>query len=155
MFLAVADFARLYATMIAIESAAREAADYGTLYPWQWEPAAVPVTEAEMERRACVGASDLPDYEGPDDACINPAFSYDLVAPPGVLEADCADVPRTATPCRVEVTLTYTFDLLVPLNLEVSGVEYGLPTSLGFARRSVFAVSDFAVDMSPSPSPSP
>jgi hypothetical protein len=150
LFLAIADFARLYATMIAVESAAREAADYGTLYPWQWESAAVPVTEAEMERRACVASKNLPDYAGPDSGCANPTFSYDLVAPAGVAETDCWQVPRTSTPCRVEVTLDYTFDLIVPLSIQFYNVELGIPTALSFERTSVFAVSDFAVDTPPS-----
>jgi hypothetical protein len=152
LFLAIADFARLYATMIAIESAARESADFGTLYPWQWEPTAIPVTEAEMERRACVAAKNLPDYLGPDNACANPSFDYDLVPPAGVAEADCWLVPRTSTPCRVEVTLGYTFDLIVPLSIQFFNTELGIPTQLSFERTSVFAISDFAVDQ-PVPTP--
>ena len=45
-------------------------------------------TEAKMERRACAAASDLPDYDGPDDACTNPAFSYALSADRGATWAD-------------------------------------------------------------------
>jgi Flp pilus assembly protein TadG len=147
LLLAVADFARLFATMIAVESAAREAADFGTLYPWQWEPAADPVTRAEMERRACVAASDLPDYAGPDDNCSNPTVTIDLdEAPAGVTEAECWQVPREDTPCAVEVTLSYAFDIIVPLHIQFFNVELGLPTQVSFERTSVYAISDFELD---------
>jgi hypothetical protein len=149
IFLAVVDFARLFASMVAVESAAREAADYGTLYPWHWEPANIPTTVAEMERRACVAASNLPEYVGPDDDCANPSFSYVLVAPAGVTEEDCWQVPRENAACRVEVTLSHTFRLIAPLNIQFFDIQIGLPTDLSFERTSVFAVSDFDVDEPP------
>ena len=50
LFLAIADFGRLFATMLTVEAAAREAADYGALYPWQWDAANPPPPELEPRR---------------------------------------------------------------------------------------------------------
>src|SRR5688572_33461923 len=64
---AILDLARIYTTMMSVESAAREAADYGTtLGAERWQTGAIATTESEMRRRACIAASDLPDYEGID-----------------------------------------------------------------------------------------
>jgi len=143
--LAIGDFARLYNTMIVVETAAREAADSGTLYPWQWDATNQSNTVAEMERRACVAAGALPEYDDPDSdpgtGCANPAFAYTLdTGDAGVGAAGCPTVPRTSTPCNVRVDLSYTFDLILPSGL------LGLPSSFTFTRTSVFAVSDFEVD---------
>src|SRR5688572_4245656 len=55
MLVAVVDLARLYTTMMSVESAAREAADYGSFYTHNWATSPVDnqsITLAEMERRA-------------------------------------------------------------------------------------------------------
>ena len=82
LLLAIVDVARIYTTMMSVESAAREAADYGTtLGAGKWQVGGPETTTvAEMERRACVAASDLPDYADPDTnpqngGCTNPSFS--------------------------------------------------------------------------------
>ena len=86
LMLGILDLARIYTTMLSVESAAREAADFGAFGSQKWNVAvynALPDgTEAKMQRRACVAASDLPDYVGPDDACTNPSFSYALSTRP-------------------------------------------------------------------------
>lgn len=149
MFLAVIDFARVYTALLTIESAAREAADHGTLYPWQWDPAYRSVTEGEMELRACTSARSLPDYVGPDDNCTNPSFSYALLAPPSAPTTDldtCHLIPRANEPCRVEVTLGLDFHLISPLNIQLFDVTLGLPSQLSFERSSTFAISDFEID---------
>src|SRR5690349_19536365 len=88
LLVGVLDLARIYTTMLSVESAAREAADFGSFGSHKWNPAVVSVlpdgTEAAMERRACTAASNLPDYAGPDEACINPRFSYELSPDRGV-----------------------------------------------------------------------
>jgi Flp pilus assembly protein TadG len=164
LFLAIADFARLYTTMLTVEAAAREAADFGTLYPWNWDgdPADptsnVAKTVEGMEDRACIAASNLSDYVGPDDACSNPSFAYDLdEAPAGVAEDACDVVPRTSTPCNVVVTLTYDFRLIVPVSIPFFGGSLGFPSTLTFDRTSVFAISDFEIDepLAPTPTPTP
>ena len=64
-FVAVADFARLYTTMMTIEAAAREAADYGSFSSAFWT--APDTTKGEMTHRACLASSNLPDYTGTKD----------------------------------------------------------------------------------------
>jgi Flp pilus assembly protein TadG len=159
VLLGIIDLARIYTTMMSVESAAREAADYATtLGAGKWQDGAPrTATETEMERRACVAASDLPDYADPDDdpqtgGCTNPSFAYCVrttaLAPCGAFDpaAGCED-PLRVTPCAVTVTLSHEFHLLAPLNFEFMGVTYGLPSSLTFERDSTFAITD--IDLSP------
>ncbi len=160
VLLAILDFSRIYATMTSVESAAREAADYGTtLGAGHWQPGTpAALTVAEMSKRACVAASDLPDYEDtggdPTDGCENPAFNicltptiggtcYRLVDLPS--DANCED-PLRAVPCTVTVTLTHTFKLISPFRIEFLGVEIGVPSSITFTRDSTFAMTD--IDLS-------
>jgi Flp pilus assembly protein TadG len=153
MALAIFDFARVYVSAITIESAAREAADYGSLYPWHWSSENESVTEAEMERRACAASSTLNDYAGASDysTCTNPSFSYELVEPAGV--TDCSTVARAETPCRVRVTLEYDFHVIVPLSLQFGDARLGLPNTVALERSSTFAISDFELDEPLAPSP--
>jgi Flp pilus assembly protein TadG len=152
LFLGIADFARLYATRLTIEAAAREAADFGTQWPYLWLPANRANTEDEMTLRACVAASNLPDYVGPDTGCSNPTVAIELDEAPagvGITEADCGDttvVTRTDIPCNVQVTLTYDFNIIVPVNIPFFGGTLGLPSTLTFQQESIFAVSDFEID---------
>jgi len=151
LMVGIIDLARIYTTMLSVESAAREAADFGTFGSQKWNSAvyAVPVdgTEAKMRHRACVAASDLPDYQGPDDSCVNPDFSYLLSTDRGASwttydpTLGCDD-PTREPPCWVKVTLEYDFRLLVPLNMELFGVRYGIPNTLTFERSSIFAMTD-------------
>ncbi|HET8787105.1 MAG TPA: TadE/TadG family type IV pilus assembly protein, partial [Candidatus Limnocylindrales bacterium] len=83
--IAVADFGRLYNAAVAVESAAREAADYGAFQADNWSsttPANITTTLQEMQRRACTAAkgSHLEGYAGADDgsSCSNPSFSCSL-----------------------------------------------------------------------------
>jgi Flp pilus assembly protein TadG len=142
LLLGIADFARLFNTMISVESAAREAADYGTLYPWQWNPDGNrDTTVAQMQQRACAATSHLPEYVGDETTCTNPTFQWTLDnSPAGVPPHQCHTVTRTSTPCNVEVTLTYRFDLIAPTGL------LGIPPSMTFSRTAIFAISDFEID---------
>ena len=152
IMLAVADMARIYTTLIAVESAAREAADYGTFGSQRWNPTLYTVTEAEMKRRACVAARNLPDYIGPDNNCTNPTFRYELSGDRGgtwtpspatadVTALACDNVVRVP-PCWVRVTLHYDFHLIAPLHLDAFGVSLGLPNTLSFERSSTFPITD-------------
>jgi Flp pilus assembly protein TadG len=164
MLLAILDLARVYTTMMSVESAAREAADYGTtLGAGKWQDGApATATAAEMERRACVAASNLSDYEDTDadpnnGGCTNPSFTYCLTAtvggPCGPLDpTQGCENPSRSTPCSVTVTLTHDFRLLAPINIDFFGVQLGLPTTLTFSRDSTFAMTDIGVATSP-PSP--
>jgi Flp pilus assembly protein TadG len=155
LLLAVADFARLYTTMISVESAAREAADYGALYPWRWkgdpdDPSSNHAkTVDEMQAIACKAVRNLPDYTGPDDACTNPAVSITIDPTPAseaATAADCWDVPRSSVPCNVTITLDYDFDIITPVNIAFGDTTLGLPSTLSFQRDSTFAISDFQID---------
>jgi Flp pilus assembly protein TadG len=161
ILLAILDFSRVFTTMLTVEAAAREAADYGTQYPWYWEgdptdPSSNAGKTVEgMRNRACVAAKHLTDYVGPDTGCTNPTFAYTLVPPTGVMPADCWQQPRAATPCNVRVTLDYTFHVIVPLRLAFFDTELGLPSTVPFQKSSVFAISDFEIDEPLAPTPSP
>ena len=161
LFLAIADFGRIFATMLTVEAAAREAADFGTLYPWQWDPdnPAPPdtpnatTTIAGMTQRACVATSSLPGYVGAPDhsTCTNPTVTIVLDDSPKVVPDACHQVPREAIPCNVVVTLEYDFQLIVPLNINFFGTTLGFPSTLSFDRVSTFAISDFELDSGSAP----
>jgi Flp pilus assembly protein TadG len=77
--LGVVDFGRVYAAAVTVESAAREAADYGSwhLYETGWQ--------SEATRRACAAASVIDGYVGAADgtSCTNPTvimFSNETTA---------------------------------------------------------------------------
>jgi hypothetical protein len=154
LMVGIIDLGRIYTTMLSVESAAREAADYGSFGAQRWDPAIynVPVdgTLDQMKLRACTASSDLTDYVGPDTSCTNPSFDYDLSLDKGSswqkwdAAMDCANTTRTP-PCWVRATLSYDFKLLVPLNLEIFGVRYGLPTSITFRRVSIFPMTDLSL----------
>ena len=154
-FVAVADFARLYMTMMTIESAAREAADYGSFSSAYWTD---PVgTKEDMTHRACLASSNLPDYVGTrDDAaatCTNPEIiDIELIPQPG--SGPCID-PQNPRPCWVRVTLEYDFRLLSPFSLQFYDVTLGIPEQLTFRRTSTFAMTDLALETPPPPTPIP
>ena len=115
-----------------------------------------------MRRRACVAASDLPDYEGVDadangvdEDCTNPTFDHCLTPSAGgtcepapddawIAANTCAD-PARDPPCTVTVTLHHDFYLFVPFQINFFGVQLGLPVSLDFERDSTFAMTDIEV----------
>jgi TadE-like protein len=165
LLFAMLDFARIWTTMMSVESAAREAADYGTtLGAERWNAGNHLFTVDEMRRRACVAASDLPDYEGVDadangvdEDCTNPTFAYCLTPSAGGtcesapdaawLTANTCDNRDRDPPCTVTVTLHHDFYLFVPFRLDFFGVQLGLPVSLAFDRDSTFAMTD--IDVAP------
>jgi hypothetical protein len=172
LLFAIVDFARIYTTMMSIESAAREAADYGTeLGAAKWlpdpdpapPPAGADATVVDMREHACIAASDLPDYstsggdedaDGVDDGCTNPSFAYCVTpadgAPCGSLNpADGCEATTREPPCKVTVTLTYNFRLLAPLNIEVMGVRYGVPPTIAIQRDSTYAMTDIQAPPTP------
>jgi hypothetical protein len=159
ILLGIVDFARVYTAALTVEAAAREAADFGTQYPWYWQgdpsdPASnAGKTVQGMRDRACVAARHLTGYEGPDDACVNPTFSFSLdPTPAGVIAEQCWAVPRDATPCTVAVTVSFRFDAIVPLNIRYFDRQLGFPSSITLERTAVFAISDFELDEPLAPS---
>jgi TadE-like protein len=164
LMVGIVDLGRIYTTMLSVESAAREAADFGSFDSSNWSAGQIADTELNMETTACVAASNLPDYVGPDDNCANPSFSYLLsmdkgtpgswvdwattAADPVPCDSDAraeGDDPADPPPCWVRVTLTYEFHLLVPLGFEAFGVRYGLPNTITFERSSTFANTDLSL----------
>lgn len=162
LVLAIADFGRLYTSAVAVEAAAREAADFGSFNASNWTSSPSPgnyaTTVAEMERRACTAAagSHLEGYKTTDPVnnatCTNPTFactlerngaSADCLGSAGFTNGvDCSD-PSTEPPCTVHVSLTYqfqTFFLIPPL-----------PSSIAVVRDSYFRISN----LQPAPSPTP
>lgn len=157
LLIAIIDFARVYTTMMSIESAAREAADFGTtLGAPRWDVALRSPTVQEMQRRACIAASNLPDYADPDDdpatGCSNPAFECEIVTtgtPCDPWVADTCELPTREPPCRIKVSLSYDFHLFLPVNFQIMGASIGLPNTITIQRDSIFAMTD--IDLSTGP----
>lgn len=142
-FVSVADLARLYTTMTTIESAAREAADYGSFDSSYWTNPSM--TREQMMHRACMASSNLPDYVGAVDpgtglaSCTNPTVSLELLPDDPGLCADSSLEP----PCRVRATLGYDFHLILPIHIDLGGGNsFGFPDQLTFERTSTFAMTD-------------
>lgn len=149
LLLAIGDFARLYTSEIAVEAAAREAADYGAFTPGQWNttdnPSQVDLTVREMIKRACTAASNVPDYVaagGSTTLCSvngsNPQFSYRLEDSTGqaIANPPATCGIRDGAPCIVHVTMTYTYHSFFNIPL--------YPATISLQRDSRFAISDIA-----------
>jgi Flp pilus assembly protein TadG len=155
LVLAIADFGRVYSSLVAVEAAAREAADYGSFQSSFWNASAgnPAITATEMQRRVCVAAagSHLEDYRGATDgsSCTNPSFNCTIDPPLASGEASQACMTYSGTycststsdpPCTVNVTLTYNFRTFFSVP--------PLPTNVTITRDSQFRISDLPV---PSP----
>ena len=143
LMVAIADFGRLFNSMIAVESAAREAADYGAMQgklKWNSTDATQLATnESEMRARACTAASTLSDYEGDppgtlDMTCTNPSFAYTYDVDRSPSSGDCSTQGEFDEPCIIHVTLTYQFRMFANFA--------PLPPTIDVTRESRFAISD-------------
>lgn len=152
ILLGIYDFARVYTAQLAVESAAREAADFGAFNSERWMGLPTDVdsnyykTVQGMTERACVASSDLDDYVGPSTSCTNPEFTVALVGKNGQPAQNCDQADRAQGPCWVQVDMEYDFDLIVPFGFDFFGTRLGLPSTLTFTRSSIFAIADFTVD---------
>lgn len=144
MVAAIADFGRIYVSMVAVESAAREAADFGSFHAnsWRVDGSVTPpvdnrtTTVDRMRKRACTAAagSNLEGYSEPAGTighatCTNPSFTY-------ALEPDnpsCADVV-TEPPCVVLARMDYDFNMILAFP--------PLPGTIHIARESRFRMQD-------------
>jgi Flp pilus assembly protein TadG len=156
LVVAIADFGRLYNSMVAVEAAGREAADYGSFKSVNWDPSVgnPPTTTSEMLRRACTATagSHLEDYSEPagtiDHAtCTNPSFTCTIISSDGSPDSACATYTDTLCsdsttdpPCTVRVKLTYTFRPFFSFNL----FDW-TPVNFTFDRVSTFRISDLPV----------
>lgn len=138
---AVIDLGRLYTSTIAVEMAAREAADYGAMQGTpKWDltnSTQMAQNLDEMRTRACTAASTLSDYVGdtpgtPAMTCTNPSFAYDLERVP--VSGNCSTQTTFDDPCIVHVTMTYQFHLFVNFP--------PLPAISTMTRDSRFSISD-------------
>jgi len=143
LLLAVAliDFGRLFTSAMAVESAAREAADHGAMQgKSKWDltnGAQLALNMQDMRTRACTAASTLSDYVGDapgtlNMTCSNPSFSHDIERIP--VGGDCSTQAEFDDPCIVHVTMTYDFHMI--LNFPP------LPAVFHMTRESRFAISD-------------
>lgn len=149
LLIAIADLGRLYTSAVAVESAAREAADYGSFVASNWTDVNVAVTTDQMRLRACTAAagSHLQGYETIDPVnnttCSNPTFtctlerngaSTDCATSGGFTNGvECWD-PTTEKPCTVHVRMDYQFRLFVSIP--------PLPSTIQISRDSYFRISD-------------
>lgn len=137
---ALGDFGRLFNAAIAVESAAREAADYGAMLgkmKWPALDAPYDLNATDMRARACTAASTLSDYVGdpPGTAnmtCTNPAFAFDIERLP--VSKDCSAQTEFQDPCIIHVTMTYDFHMFLDFP--------PLPAVFHMTRESRFAISD-------------
>lgn len=164
---AIGDFGRIYVSAVAVESGAREAADYGAFTESNWCLQPVPAgpcepdpaknnianTEAEMQRRACTAVKGLPDYFEPPgangstcstekDGVEELIFSCGGVSPGTCALEDAPYTPRcdlSAAGCVkiVHVIMTYTFHLALKFP--------PFPETVTIVRESRFAISELPV----------
>ena len=149
LLVAIADLGRLYTSAVAIESAAREGADFGAFDASYWFPGNDVVTIDEMRRRACTAAagSHLQDYETTDPVdhttCTNPSFTCTLERNGAATNCESAGgftngvecwEPTTEPPCTVHVQMDYQFRLLLSIP--------PLPATMQITRDSWFRISN-------------
>ena len=109
MLLGILDFSRVFTSLMTVESAAREAADYGAFISSNWigDPANPgsnrAKTELAMAERACVASRNLNDYVGSGGSCSNPSMTISLINKNGSPANNCEDPNRNPGPCWVHV----------------------------------------------------
>jgi hypothetical protein len=151
----IADFGRLFGAMIATESAAREAADYGAfLGSPAWAASSAPWTSngSEMRMRACAALADQAGFSnGSGDCTNNPTVDWTLAGwNASARPAECGDRIGLVEPCVVHVRVSFDFQPIIPLPRLIAllggrGGDGGSdPGVVTIVRESWFAVSDLS-----------
>ena len=149
VLLSVVDLSRVFTAVVTVESAVREAAEYGAWRSDYWSELGEPfttreLTEQAMRERACTTSANLLDFQGTTQDCTNPKVTaIELI---GIPANTCAEADRSQGPCWVRVEMEYTHKLIAPFGFQFLGTRFGLPDSVTFRRESVFAISDFTTD---------
>ena len=154
--LAVGDFGRVYATGIAVESAAREAADFTAFddlvdsHFYEPTPGVVDAKDSarkEAFRRACAAVSSLPGYDDVAATCADPTAMCASTAG-GFCELAVEDTRANqpwASTCgtdpQTDVTCGWTVHVTVNLDFHTAIDLAPLPTVVHFARESRYAIS--------------
>jgi hypothetical protein len=164
---AVGDFGRVYASGVAVEDAAREAADYAAFDDLAASHFEEPVpgtidakdsTRLEALRRACAAVSSLPDFGAVAATCSDPTARCSVVAGAFcqlLVEDQRANQPWASTcgvdpvqmdpTCGWSVHVTITFDFHMALDFP------GLPTTVHLVRESRYAISALPGGIPPGP----
>ena len=165
--IAVGDFGRVYATGVAVEDAAREAADYAAFddisashfyEPFPGTVDAKDSTRIEAFRRACAAVSALPDFGSVSDplsvaaTCADPtarcsdtagSFCQLVVEDRRAFQpwfSTCGQGPQLDVTCGWVVHVTVNFDFHMVIDyLPLDFLP--LPTTVQFARESRYAIS--------------
>jgi hypothetical protein len=171
LLIAIGDFGRVYATGVAVEDAAREAADYAAFDDINASHFEEPVpgtvdakdsTRLEALRRACAAVSAVPDFQAVAGTCTDPTARCSTVAGsfcqllvedkgggPGGSEpwpSTCAiDPQQQDVTCGWVVRVTITFDFNTALHFPA------LPTSVHLVRESWYAISALPAGVPPGP----
>jgi hypothetical protein len=159
--IAVGDFGRVYATGVAVEDAAREAADYaafddlGASHFYEPVPGAIDAkdsTRLEALRRACAAVSALPDFDAVAGTCSDStarctdtagSFCQMLVEDHRASQpwaSTCGIDPQVDITCGWIVHVTVTFDFHMVIDY-LSSDFLPLPTTVNLVRESRYAVS--------------
>lgn len=161
--IAVGDFGRVYATGIAVEDAAREAADFAAFddvtashfeQPVPGTVEAKDSTRLEALRRACAAVSAVPDYDAVAALCGDPTSRCTDAGGAGtfcqlVVEYHGVSEPWAST-CGSETQLDATCGWVVHVTVRLDFhmiVDYlpheflPLPTTVNLVRESWYAVS--------------
>jgi hypothetical protein len=164
LLIAIGDFGRVYATGVAVEDAAREAADYAAFDDVNASHFEEPVpgtvdakdsTRLEALRRACAAVSALPDFQAVAATCSDPTARCSTVVDSFcqlLVEDDRANQPWAST-CgadpQADVTCGWTVHVTISYDFNTALHFPALPTTVHFVRQSWYAISALPAGVSP------